>query len=180
MSSFVSIHDKTFKLYLHRDEIWSKVQELAKEIESDYSGKKPLFIGVLNGAFIFAADLFHAIDIDAEISFIKVASYSGTQSTGEVIDIIGLKEDITDRHLIIVEDIIDTGKTLSELLPQIKSKSPASIKVAAIFSKPSTRTHDVKIDYNGFEIPDKFIVGYGLDYDGLGRNLTHVYALSDD
>lgn len=180
MASSVTIHDKSFTLYLHRDEIRKKVCELATQMEEDYKGKKPLFIGVLNGAFIFAADLFHAIDIEAEISFIKVSSYTGTRSSGTVLNILGLSENIENRHVIIVEDIIDTGKTLSELLPQIQDKNPASVKVATIFSKPDARTHNVTINYTGFEIPDKFIVGYGLDYDGLGRNLTHVYSLAED
>ncbi|MCB0699059.1 MAG: hypoxanthine phosphoribosyltransferase [Chitinophagales bacterium] len=180
MEQHVTVHDKRFEIFLHRNKIWERVCELGKQIEEDYKGKNPLFVGVLNGSFIFAADLFHAIDIPAEISFIKLSSYQGTESTGSVLTVIGLKEDVNDRHVLVVEDIIDTGKTLSELLPIINAQHPASLKVVSLLSKPDARTHDVPIDYIGFEIPDKFVVGYGLDYDGAGRNLTHIYSVVDD
>lgn len=175
----VTIHDKTFEPYLYRDDIWEKVQEIGRQIEADYIDKDPLFIGVLNGAFIFAADLFRVIDIHAEVSFIKLSSYEGTESTGKVLRVIGLNDNIKDRHIVIVEDIVDTGKTMVELLSIIKEKQPASVKIASFLSKPEARTHEVSIDYLGFEIPDKFVVGYGLDYDGVGRNLTHIYSLAE-
>lgn len=175
----VEIHGKVFELYLHRDKIWKRVEEIGNQLEEDYKGKNPIFIGVLNGAFIFAADIFRVIDIPAEVSFIKLSSYEGTESTGKVLTVIGLSDSIKDRHVVIVEDIIDTGKTLSELLPIINEKQPASVKVASFLSKPDARTHDVPIDYKGFDIPDKFVVGYGLDFDGIGRNLTHIYSLAE-
>lgn len=174
----VEIHGKVFELYLHRDKIWKRVEEIGNQLEEDYKGKNPIFIGVLNGAFIFAADIFRVIDIPAEVSFIKLSSYKGTESTGKVLTVIGLSDSIKDRHVVIVEDIIDTGKTLSELLPIINEKQPASVKVASFLSKPDARTHNVPIDYKGFDIPDKFVVGYGLDFDGIGRNLTHIYSLA--
>lgn len=180
MEPHVTIHDKRFEIFLHRNKIWECVCELGKQIEEDYKGKNPLFVAVLNGSFIFAADLFHAIDIPAEISFTKLRSYDGTSSTGEVLTLIGLNEDVEGRHIIIVEDIVDTGKTMSELLPVINDKHPASVKVVTLLSKPDARTHNVPIDYTGFEIPDKFVVGYGLDYDGAGRNLTHIYSVVED
>ena len=171
----VTVNGKEFQLFIERTEIWAHVVKLGKQIEADYLDKNPLFIAVLNGSFIFAADLFHVIDIPAEISFIKLSSYKGTQSTGNVLNVIGLNEDIKDRHVIIVEDIIDTGKTLSSLLPELQKQQPASLKVATFLSKPDARTHEVPIDYQCVDIPNKFVVGYGLDYDGQGRNLTHLY-----
>lgn len=173
----VTVHDKEFEVYLDRDTIWSRVQTIGRQLDIDYKGLNPLFIGVLNGAFIFAADLFRVLNIEAEISFVKLTSYEGTSSTGAVVSAIGLKEDVKDRHVIIVEDIVDTGKTLSEFLPQVLAQSPASLKIASFLTKPEALKHDVKADYVGFEIPNKFVVGYGLDYNGQGRNLTDLYQL---
>ena len=173
----IKLHDKEFEVYLDRSSIRRRVEELGKQIDKDYKGLNPLFIGVLNGAFIFAADLFRIIDIDAEISFVKLASYSGTTSTGNVVSAIGLKEDVRNRHLIIVEDIIDTGKTLSEFIPQLMEQKPASLKIASFLTKPDVIQYAIKADYIGFEIPNKFVVGYGLDYDGFGRNLTDLYQV---
>ena len=173
----VQIHSKNFVPYLSKQEIQLKVKEMAAAISKDYEGKRPLFIAILNGAFMFASDLFKELTIEAEISFIKLASYSGTKSTGQVLTAIGLDAEIHDRHVIIIEDIVDTGKTLSSFMPQLAHQSPASIKLAALLNKPEATTHDIKIDYLAFSIPDKFVVGYGLDYDGLGRNLGEIYQL---
>ena len=140
-------------------------------------GKKPLFIAILNGAFIFAADLFKQINIEAEISFIKLASYKGIKSTGKVITAIGLDVDLHRRDVIIVEDIVDTGKTLFQFLPQLQHQHPASLKIASLLHKPDALLHPIKIDYLGFTIPNKFVIGYGLDYDGLGRNIKEIYQL---
>jgi hypoxanthine phosphoribosyltransferase len=157
----------------------TRVQELAQQIDKDYKDKRPLFIAILNGSFMFAADLFKSLTIDAEICFIKLASYKGTKSTGQVITAIGLDTDIVGRHVIVLEDIIDTGKTMSEFLPQLHNQQPASLKIAALLHKPEATTYPIQIDYLGFSVPDKFLLGYGLDYDGLGRNLKEIYQLTD-
>lgn len=168
---------RTFRPFIGEGEIQARVAELGKQIDKDYKGKRPLFIAILNGSFIFAADLFKRISIEAEISFIKLASYKGTSSTGNVITAIGMEESISGRHVIVLEDIVDTGKTLSAFLPEILQRQPASLKIAAFLTKPEALQHDIKTDYVGFEIPDKFVLGYGLDCDGLGRNLPELYEL---
>ena len=173
----VTVHDKDFMPYLSAEEIETQVRRVADEINRDYKNKKPLFIAILNGAFIFAADLFKKIDIEAEICFIKLASYKGVKSTGKVITAIGLDVELYGKDVIIVEDIVDTGKTLSQFLPQLEHLHPASLKIASLLHKPETIIHPIKIDYLGFTIPNKFVVGYGLDYDGLGRNIKEIYQL---
>jgi len=175
----VLLHDKYFQPYIAAADIQQRIKELAAEINSDYAGLNPLFIGILNGSFVFAADLFRAITIKAEISFIKLASYQGTSSTGNVITAIGLEDNLHGRHIIILEDIVDTGKTLYSFLPVLQQQQPASIKVATLLSKPEARQYEVSLSYTGFEIPDRFVVGYGLDYDKLGRNLPELYILAD-
>lgn len=175
----VQLHDKHFRPYISSEQIQQRISELATEINHDYAELNPLFIGILNGSFIFASDLFRAITIKAEISFIKLASYRGTSSTGSVITAIGLEDNLHDRHIIILEDIVDTGRTLFSFLPVIEQQSPASVRIATFLSKPDARQHEVPLAYTGFEIPDKFVVGYGLDYDKLGRNLPELYILAD-
>ena len=176
----VKVHDKYFTPYLSETKIAEKVKALAEQINTDYKDKKPLLIAVLNGSFIFAADLFRHITIPADISFIKLASYQGTKSTGKVITAIGLDTNVAGRDVIIVEDIIDTGKTLHEFLPQLQSHQPASLKVAVLLHKPDATVHQIPIDYTCFSIPNKFVVGYGLDYDSLGRNLPAIYQLHEE
>ena len=173
----IVVHDKEFEPYLGAEAITAKVHEMAAAINRDYAGKRPLFIAILNGSFMFAADLFKAITIDAEICFIKLASYKGTKSSGQVITAIGLDIDLIDRHVVILEDIVDTGKTLSEFLPQLQHHHPASLKIAALLHKPEATVYPIKVDYLGFSIPNKFVLGYGLDYDGLGRNIKEIYQL---
>lgn len=175
----ITVLDKTFEPYITATDIDKEIKRLADEINKDYKGLKPLFIAVLNGSFMFASDLFKEINIDAEICFIKLASYKGTKSTGNVITSIGLDMPIIGRHIILVEDIVDTGKTLSEFLPQIQQSQPASLKIASLLHKPEALKHDIKIDYLGFNVPNKFLLGYGLDYDGFGRNLREIYSLVD-
>lgn len=175
--SKIKVHDKEFVPYLTSREIEEQVARVASEINNDYKDKKPLFIAILNGAFIFAADLFKQINIEAEIAFIKLASYKGVKSSGKVITAIGLDAELYGRDVIIIEDIVDTGKTLSQFLPQLDHHHPASLKIAALLHKPAAMVHPIKIDYLGFTIPDKFVVGYGLDYDGLGRNIKEIYQL---
>ena len=177
---FITVNDKQFKPYLSAQQIAEQVKRVAGEINVEYQGKRPLFIGILNGAFMFASDLFKEITVDAEISFIKLASYKGTRSSGLVITSIGLDESLKDRHVIIVEDIVDTGKTLSEFLPQLVDQQPASLRIVALLHKPDALKHPLKIDYLGFNVPDKFLLGYGLDFDGLGRNLKEIYQLVEE
>jgi hypoxanthine phosphoribosyltransferase len=175
--AILKVHDKEFIPYINANEIGEEVSRMAAEINKDYKGKNPLFIAILNGAFIFAADLFKQINVEAEICFIKLASYKGVKSTGKVITAIGLDAEIYNRDIIIVEDIVDTGKTLSQFLPTLEHQHPASLKIAALLHKPSATVHEIKINYLGFTIPDKFVLGYGLDYDGLGRNIKEIYQL---
>jgi hypoxanthine phosphoribosyltransferase len=178
----VTLNDKTFDIYLSEQTIQDRIRELAAQINQDYAGKTgkaaPLFIGILNGAFMFASDLFKQLTIEAEISFIKLASYSGTKSTGKVVTAIGLDQDLIGRDIIIIEDIVDTGKTLYEFLPKLQHHQPASLRIATLLHKPEATQFDLKLDYVGFAIPNKFVVGYGLDYDGIGRNLKEIYQLS--
>lgn len=173
----VKLHDKKFEVYLSEDVLQQKVKEIAEQINKDYQHKKPLFIPILNGSFMFAADLFKHITIDAEVSFIKLASYKGMKSSGQVLTAIGLDVDLINRDVIIVEDIVDTGKTLYQFLPKLHHQQPASIKIASLLHKPDALEHQLSIDYVGFTIPTKFVVGYGLDYDGLGRNLKEIYQV---
>ena len=175
----VKVHDKVFTPFIDSETIQQRVSELGRKINKDYADLHPLFIAILNGSFVFAADLFRCITIPAEISFIKLASYKGTSSTGNVITAIGLEESLTNRHVIILEDIVDTGTTLSAFLPEILNRQPASLKIATFLTKSGTLQHDVRADYVGFEVPDKFVVGYGLDYNGLGRNLPGLYELAE-
>jgi hypoxanthine phosphoribosyltransferase len=177
--SVIRVHDKNFEPYLTAGDIAAAIRKIAAGLNEDYKTKRPLFIAVLNGSFIFAADLFKELTIDAEICFIKLASYKGTKSTGQVITAIGLDVDLFDRHVIIVEDIVDTGKTLNEFLPQLRHQHPASMKIVALLHKPEATKFPLQIDYLGFTIPDKFVVGYGLDYDGLGRNIPEIYKLTE-
>ena len=175
--STIQVLDKTFEPYLKEAAIQVKITELAGQLNQDYAGKRPLFLSVLNGAFLFTADLFKQITIEAEVSFIKLASYKGTSSTGNVITAIGLDINVKDRHIIILEDIIDTGKTLHHYLPQLESMQPASVKIAVLLNKKEALQYPVQVDYTCFDIPNKFVVGYGLDYDGLGRNSRDIYQL---
>lgn len=175
--SVIQVHDKEFEPYLTAGQINERIKTIADQLNKDYVGKKPLFIAILNGSFIFAADLFKQLTIDVEVCFIKLASYKGTRSTGQIITAIGLDTDIFGREVVIVEDIVDTGKTLSEFLPQLHHQQPSSLKIVALLHKPEATVFPIPIDYLGFAIPNKFVVGYGLDYDGLGRNIPEIYKL---
>ncbi|HMG67110.1 MAG TPA: hypoxanthine phosphoribosyltransferase [Chitinophagaceae bacterium] len=175
--STIRVHDKDFEIYLSEAVIQERVKSIAGMIDREYRDKRPLFIAILNGSFIFAADLFKYLTIDTEISFIKLASYKGMKSTGNVITSIGLDVDLFQRDIIIIEDIVDTGKTLFNFLPKLKDHQPASLKIAALLHKPDATQFPLTIDYIGFSIPDKFVIGYGLDYDGLGRNLREIYQV---
>ncbi len=171
----VRVKDREFQLSIKASEIQSVVLQIARRIGEDYAGKTPLFLVVLNGAFVFASDLFRHTSLPCEISFIKYRSYSGTSSTNQVEELIGLKEDLHGRDVIIVEDIVDTGITMKHILEKLKDSGASSIKLASLFFKPEAFKSDFKIDYLGMEIPNDFVVGYGLDYDGYGRNYPDLY-----
>lgn len=173
----VQIKDKQFEIAIPAATIQQAVKTLADQMNVDLQGKSPLFIVVLNGAFMFASDLLKNISIPCEVSFVKLSSYNGTSSTGTIKELVGLQEDIKDRTVVIVEDIIDTGITMEMLVKQLKAKQPKELKVASFFLKPEALQKDVPLDYIALRIPNDFIVGYGLDYDGFGRNLADVYSL---
>jgi hypoxanthine phosphoribosyltransferase len=178
--STIQVIDKKFKPFIKAAEISIRIKDMAKKINKDYEGKKPIFIAILNGSFMFASDLFKEITIEAEICFIKLASYKGTKSTGNVITSIGLDEPLEGRHVVIIEDIVDTGNTLNKFLPQLHNQQPASLRIAALLQKPEALEHPLTIDYIGFSVPNIFLLGFGLDYDGLGRNLAEIYQLVED
>lgn len=180
MLSSVTLHDKTFVPFIEPEALQAKNAALGAAITADYKDKKPLFLSILNGAFMFAADLLRCVDTEAEITFVKLASYKGTASTGSVQTVLGLDTPLKDRHIVIVEDIVDTGNTLHNFLKELDKEGPASVAIVACFFKPEALQYPIDIKYCGFEIPTKFIVGYGLDYDGLGRNLPAVYQLKTD
>jgi hypoxanthine phosphoribosyltransferase len=171
------VHDKSFETYLSEETIQQRIKELAADINKDYAGKRPLFIAILNGSFMFASDLFKYLTIEAEICFIKLASYKGMKSTGKVVTSIGLEEDLFGKEVILIEDIVDTGKTLHNFLPKLIHQQPKSLTIVTLLHKPEATAFPLKLDYIGFGIPNKFVVGYGLDYDGLGRNLKEIYQL---
>ncbi len=172
----IQVDDKDFELFLKYDQLKKRIRFLAIELNIDYADKVPLFIGVLNGSFMFMADLMKEIQIASEVSFIRVYSYKGDTSTGEVKEVLGLDVDLTGRDVIVVEDIIDSGLTLHSLLKSFKKSQPESISVCTLLYKPNAVKKNVEeLDYIGFEIPNEFVVGYGLDYNGLGRNLKDIY-----
>ena len=177
--STITVHDKQFVPFIAEETLLHKIKELGAKLNKDYKGKKPLFIAILNGSFMFAAELFKEVNIDAEICFIKLASYKGTQSTGQVITAIGLDMDITGRHVVILEDIVDTGKTLHAFLPQLHNQQPASLKIAVLLHKPEAQLFPLPIDYVCITIANKFVLGFGLDYDGLGRNIREIYQIRE-
>lgn len=173
----VTLKDKTFVPYISSDKILGSVHVMAQKINTDLVNDMPLFLVVLNGSFMFAADLLKEVTIPCEISFIKLASYHGTSSTGTVTEMIGLTEEVKGRTVVIVEDIVDTGITLEKLVALLVKKEVKQIKVATFLLKPDAYKKDIKVDYVGMEIPNDFVVGYGLDYDGLGRNMKSIYVL---
>jgi len=175
----ITILDKQFIPFINRETIENRITELAEQINNDYKDRCPLFLVVLNGAFLFATELVKNIPLTCEITFVRLSSYAQTESTGNVRQIIGLEEKITDRDVIIIEDIVDTGLTMTQLLSQIEDHKPKSIEIATLLHKPEALQKPVKMRYVGFEIENRFVVGYGLDYDGLGRNLDALYVLKE-
>jgi hypoxanthine phosphoribosyltransferase len=173
--SKIRIHDREFVKSISREEIDKEIKRVAAQINHDYAGKRPLFLSVLNGSFMFVADLLKNIELECEISFVKLSSYQGTETTGQVREVIGLSESLEGRDVIILEDIVDTGHTMHKMMQSLKNSNPASVEIASLFVKPARMQVPVDVKYALFTIPDRFIVGYGLDYDGLGRNLPDVY-----
>lgn len=178
--SIVKIKDLTFKTFIPEDEIQKNVKQVADKINQDLAGKNPLFLAVLNGSFVFAADLMRYITIPCEISFVKLASYQGTTSTGTIKEVIGLNEDLAGRTIVIVEDIVDTGFTMKRMVESLGTRGPKSIHICTLLLKPGKLQVPLNIEYAAMSIPNDFIVGYGLDYDQQGRNLRDIYTLVDD
>ena len=179
MNKTIQVHDKSFELFISKEEISTRVNALGAEIALKYAHKNPLFVGILNGAFVFTADLVRACLFESEVTFIKVQSYDGLQSTGKLTTLLDFQQDIKDRHIILVEDIIDTGTTFFHLLPTIQAKHPASIAIATLLRKPAAIKHPIDVAFVGFDIPNKFVIGYGLDYNEQARNLPAIYKLVD-
>lgn len=175
--SIVKIKDKTFKTFIPESEIQQRVKAVAEKLNRDMDGKNPLFLAVLNGSFVFAADLMRYITIPSEISFVKLASYQGTASTGEIKEIFGVTEELHGRHVVIVEDIVDTGLTMKRMLETLGTREPASLHICSLLVKPDKLQVSLDIEYAAMEIPNDFIVGYGLDYDQQGRNLRDIYRI---
>ena len=177
MGKRVTLKDKTFEVSISESKILERITELAKEMNTELAKEQPLFVVVLNGAFLFAAELFKRLDFPCEIAFIRVASYEGTSSTGKIRNLLGLETNLAGRSVVIVEDIVDRGDTMMFLLTELNKKNPDRIRISSLLLKPKALLHDIKCDYVGFEVPNDFLVGYGLDYDELGRNLNDIYTL---
>jgi hypoxanthine phosphoribosyltransferase len=177
MTKEIVILDKKVRELIPEETICKRITEMAMEINRDYAGKEVVFLGILNGAFLFAADLFKSINLKARISFVKLASYEGTKTSGSVKELIGWNEDISGMNVIVLEDIVDTGHTLERIVGELTIRKVAGIKIAALLLKPDAYKKNIPINYVGFKIPNDFVVGFGLDYDGYGRNLPSVYNL---
>ncbi|MDX5348187.1 MAG: hypoxanthine phosphoribosyltransferase [Hymenobacteraceae bacterium] len=175
----VSLHDKQFNIYLPEEEILKNIKAVAERINADYTGKSPLFLAVLNGSFMFAADLMKELSCSCEISFIKLSSYQNMSSTGVVNEVIGLNESIAGRDVVVLEDIVDTGHTVKKILETLQPQNPASLEIASLLLKPDCLQHPLDIKYAAMAISNEFVVGYGLDYNGLGRNLKDIYKVME-
>ena len=173
----IKIKDKSFRVSIPEAEIKTRVKALAEQMSKDLEGKNPIFLAVLHGAFIFAADLMREMTIPCEISFVKLASYQGTTSTGKVKEVFGINENLSGRTVVIVEDIVESGQTMKQMIESLGTRNPASVQICTLFFKPEKLKEELTLDYVAFRIPDDFILGYGLDYDGLGRELKDVYTI---
>jgi hypoxanthine phosphoribosyltransferase len=173
----IKVLDKSFKMFIPNDKLQQRIAEMAAEINKDMKDKDVVFFGILNGVFLFAADLFRRIDFPSQISFLKLASYEGTSSTGRIKELIGWNEDITGKTILVIEDIVDTGNTLERIIGELELRKAKEVKVITLLFKPEAYTKQIHLDYVGFEIPNDFVVGYGLDYDGYGRNYDSIYTL---
>ena len=179
-NNIIRVHDKYFRPFITEKEIQREVTRIAGEMNHDLARQDPIFLGILNGAFMFAGDLYKQLTFPCQITFLKLASYSGTNSTGSVKQLIGINRDLKDRVVVVLEDIVDTGVTLDTIIRQLSGYEPAEIRVATFLHKPDATVKEVKLDYVGMEIPNNFILGYGLDYEGYGRNFRDIYQLVDD
>jgi hypoxanthine phosphoribosyltransferase len=175
----VRLHEHEFEQFISENEVNAAISRVAQELNAHYAGQRPLFVGVLNGAFFFATELLKRLTIECEITFVKVASYHGTSSSGKVTDLIGFNERIEGRHIVILEDIVDTGSTIVHILDLLRDRHPASVRIATLLFKPDAYKQQVPIDHVAIRIPNAFVVGSGLDHDGLGRNLTGIYRIID-
>lgn len=173
----MKIRDKAFEKFIKAEDISKRIKAMSSEICADYKDKEPLFIAILNGSFMFAADLMKEVDISAKISFVKVASYTEMESSGNVKQLIGLNEPIFKKDVVVIEDIVDTGKTMKQIVDEFNSLGASSVEIISLLRKPESLVEEIEVKYVGFDIPNKFVVGYGLDYDGLGRNLKDIYQL---
>lgn len=173
----VNILDKKFREFIPEQALQERIDEMAARINLDFEGKEVVFVGILNGAFMFAADLFKRVDLKARITFIKLASYTGTSSSGAIKELIGWNEELKDKQVIIIEDIVDTGETLEYTVNNLIIRNVTDIRIVALLLKPDSYRKNIRIDYVGYEIPNDFVVGYGLDYNGFGRNLPSIYTL---
>jgi len=174
----IKLKDKEFQIAIHYDTIYQKISQVASQISHDFEGREtPVFLSILNGAFMFTADLFKELHINTHLSFVKFASYQGMDSSGDVKELIGLNEDLKDRNVIILEDIVDSGLTIRNIYEQIHSLQPGDLRIATLLLKPEVYNEGIPLDYVGMEVPNDFIVGYGLDYDGLGRNYKDIYKV---
>jgi len=177
MNKTVKVRDKEFVIAIPSEKIQQRINEIGSQISKDLDGKSPIFISVLNGAFLFTADLMKQITIPCEITFIRMNSYEGVVSSGKMSQVLGLKESIEGRVVVLIEDIVDSGNTVTSILSELKKQHPEEIKIASLLLKPEALKHNIHVDYLGFEVPNNFLLGYGLDYDGLGRNLNDIYSL---
>jgi hypoxanthine phosphoribosyltransferase len=177
MKNNIEIAGKHFEIYIHSDEIQKRITQVAAKINADYKDTIPLFISVLNGAFMYTSDLLKQIELQCEVHFVKLSSYEGTNSSGQVKELVGLNVNLQNRHVIVLEDIVDTGLTMSSLLNQLADKGPTDIAVCSLLVKPEALRERITVKYSCFEIPEKFVIGFGLDLDGLGRNLPHIYQI---
>lgn len=176
----ITCKDKQFELFLTSDAIQTRLKEICAQVNTDYADKKPVFLGILNGVFRLAGDVFNYIDIECEVSFVKLKSYIGTESSGALTTMLGLDADLEGRHVVLLEDIVDTGRTLHKFLPELNKMNPASVSVLTLLNKPDAMEHDIPMKYIGFKVPNNFLVGYGLDYDGWGRQHNDIYTLLEE
>ena len=180
MDNIIQVKDKRFAVSIPSERIQAEVKRVAEQINKEYEGQSPIFLAVLNGSFVFAADLLREITLPCEVSFVRLASYQGVSTTGTIREIMGLNLDITGRPIIIVEDIVDTGLTMAHMLETLKTHNPSNIDICTLLLKPGKLQVDLDIRYCCLQIPNDFIVGYGLDYDGFGRNTKDIYTLCDE
>lgn len=173
----ITCKDKQFELFLTSEAIQTRLKEICAQINADYVDKKPVFLGILNGVFRLAGDVFNYVDLECEVSFVKLKSYVGTESSGELTTMLGLDVDLKGRHVVLLEDIVDTGRTLHKFLPELEKMNPASVAVLTLLNKPDAMEHDIPMKYIGFKVPNNFLIGYGLDYDGWGRQHNAIYTL---